>query len=104
MRRRRRPVNLPRLAIAAIGLGLAGIIYGFPLYWLVVTSLKSKGELFASSVHLLPHDPTLAAYSSVLIDRGFLVLLKNSVIVCFSTVVVTLVLGLLITYPITRCG
>ena len=43
MRRRRRPVNLPRLAIAVIGLGLAGIIYGFPLYWLVVTSLKSKG-------------------------------------------------------------
>src|SRR5207245_10206412 len=42
------------------------------------------------------------AYSSVLIERGFWVLLKNSVIVCFLTVVVRLVLGLLITYPITR--
>ncbi len=102
MRRPRKPINLPRIAIAVVGLGAAAIVYGFPLYWLVVTSLKSKGELFSSSVHLLPHDPTVAAYSSVLIDRGFWVLLKNSVIVCFSTVVVTLVIGLVITYPITR--
>ncbi len=102
MKRHRKPINLPRIGIAVVALGAAGLLYAFPLYWLVVTSLKSKGELFASSVHLLPHNPTLAAYSSVLIDRGFLVLLKNSVIVCLSTVVVTLVLGLLITYPITR--
>jgi len=91
-----------RTALATVALGIAGVLYGFPLYWLFVTSLKSKAELFASSVHLIPHNPTFAAYTSVLIERGFWVLLKNSVIVCFSTVVVTLALGLLITYPITR--
>ena len=91
-----------RTALATVALGMAGVLYGFPLYWLFVTSLKSKAELFASSVHLIPHNPTFAAYTSVLIERGFWVLLKNSVIVCFSTVVVTLALGLLITYPITR--
>ena len=91
-----------RSALATLALGVAGLLYGFPIYWLFVTSLKSKAELFSSSVHLVPHQPTLAAYSSVLIDRGFWVLLKNSVIVCFSTVVVTLVVGLLITYPLTR--
>jgi multiple sugar transport system permease protein len=99
--RARLTAALPRL-LAFIGLAVAGVLYGFPLYWLVVTSLKSKAELFASSVHLVPHNPTLAAYSSVLIDRGFWVLLKNSIVVCFSTVIVTLVIGLLITYPITR--
>jgi multiple sugar transport system permease protein len=88
--------------LAYIALALAGVVYGFPLYWLVVTSLKSKAELFASTVHLVPHNPTFAAYTSVLIDRGFLVLLKNSIIVCASTVVITLAVGLLITYPITR--
>jgi multiple sugar transport system permease protein len=91
-----------RGALATAALAVAGIVYGFPLYWLVVTSLKSKGELFASSVHLIPHNPTFAAYTSVLIDRGFLVLLKNSVLVCVSTVAITLAIGLLITYPITR--
>ncbi len=100
----RRPPNavILKSALVALALGVTGVLYGFPLYWLFVTSLKSKGELFASTVHLVPHNPTFAAYSSVLIDRGFWVLLKNSVIVCFSTVVVTLVVGLIITYPITR--
>lgn len=100
----RRPVDarLLRTALALLALGIAGVLYGFPLYWLVVTSLKSKGELFASTVHLVPHSPTLAAYSSVLFDRGFIVLLRNSVLVCASTVVITLAIGLVITYPITR--
>lgn len=91
-----------RLVLAAVGLGAAIVLYAFPLYWLGVTSLKTKGELFASTIHLLPHDPTLQPYYSVLVERGFLVLLKNSVIVCFSTVVVTIVVGLAITYPLTR--
>src|SRR5437879_9238628 len=94
--------SLLRTALAVLALGTAGVLYGFPLYWLFVTSLKSKAVLFASSVDLVPHNPTLAAYSSVLIERGFWVLLKNSVIVCFSTDVVTRVLDLLITYQITR--
>jgi multiple sugar transport system permease protein len=102
MKRRLTPARFLRTALATIALGAAGVLYGFPLYWLLVTSLKSKAELFSSSVHLVPHNPTLAAYSSVLVERGFWVLLKNSVIVCLSTVVVTLVVGLLITYPITR--
>jgi multiple sugar transport system permease protein len=102
MRRRRTPVALVRIAVTFIGLAVAGLLYGFPLYWLVVTSLKSKAELFASTVHLVPHNPTLAAYSSVLIERGFWVLLKNSIIVCASTVVITITIGLIITYPITR--
>ena len=100
--RRRVDARLLRTALALLALGIAGVLYGFPLYWLVVTSLKSKGELFASTVHLVPHSPTLAAYSSVLFDRGFIVLLRNSVLVCASTVVITLAVGLVITYPITR--
>jgi multiple sugar transport system permease protein len=90
-----------RLILIVPGLGVAGFLYAFPLYWLVATSLKSKAELF-QSITLVPQHPTLAAYGSVLFESGFWVLLKNSVIVCASTVVVTLAVGLLITYPITR--
>jgi multiple sugar transport system permease protein len=80
---------------------VAAFLYAFPLYWLVATSLKGKAELYQSTT-LIPQHPTLAAYGSVLFERGFWVLLKNSVIVCGATVVVTLAVGLLITYPITR--
>src|SRR5438067_10782273 len=95
-------MSLVRIALAIIGVALAGLLYAFPLYWLVVTSLKTKAELFAASVNLLPHSPTIQPYVDVLVDRGFWVLLRNSVFVCFFTVLVTLAVGLLVTYPITR--
>jgi multiple sugar transport system permease protein len=90
-----------RIILIVAGLGVAGFLYAFPLYWLIATSLKSKAELY-QSITLFPQHPTLNSYSSVLFDRGFWVLLKNSVIVCAATVLVTLAVGLLITYPITR--
>lgn len=84
------------------GLLLAITIYLFPLYWLVNTSLKPRAELFASTPTLIAQDPTLAAYGSVLFDRGFIGLLRNSLVVCSLTVVLTLIISLAITYPLTR--
>ena len=100
MRSRRAAIGL-RLILIIAGLGVSAFLYAFPLYWLVATSLKGKAELY-QSITLIPQHPTLASYGSVLFERGFWVLLKNSVIVCAATVVVTLAVGLLITYPITR--
>ena len=97
----RRAAIAVRIALLVIGLGAAAVLYAFPLYWLVATSLKGKAELY-TSITLFPRNPTFASYGSVLFDRGFWVLLKNSVIVCFSTVLVAITIGLLITYPITR--
>jgi multiple sugar transport system permease protein len=90
-----------RIILIVAGLGVAGFLYAFPLYWLIATSLKSKAELY-QSITLFPQHPTLNSYGSVLFDRGFWVLLKNSVVVCSATVLVTLAVGLVITYPITR--
>ncbi|HEX3630657.1 MAG TPA: hypothetical protein VHW91_09325, partial [Candidatus Dormibacteraeota bacterium] len=101
---RRRTITVAiavRLVLITVGLAVTGFLYAFPLYWLVATSLKSKAELY-QSITLFPRNPTLNSYVSVLIDRGFWVLLKNSVVVCAATVVVTIAIGLVITYPITR--
>ena len=67
----------------------------------MVTSLKSKAELY-TSITLFPRSLTLESYGNVLIDSGFWMLLRNSVIVCLSTVIVTIAVGLVITYPLTR--
>ena len=99
--RSRRAVIALRLVLIVAGLGVAGFLYAFPLYWLVATSLKGKAELY-QSITLFPRHPTIESYGSVLFDRGFWVLLKNSVITCASTVVITIAIGLVITYPITR--
>src|SRR2546423_3546719 len=100
MRGRRAAIGV-RLILIIAGLGVAAFLYAFPLYWLGATSLRSKAELY-QSITLVPRHPTLQPYVSVLFDRGFWVLLKNSVIVCAATVVMTLAVGLVITYQNTR--
>src|SRR5207302_808740 len=73
-----------------------------PLYWLLVTALKGEGELYQATPSLYPLQPTLAAFSSVLVTRGFLGLLRNSIVVCGATVLLVLAIGFAVTYPITR--
>jgi multiple sugar transport system permease protein len=99
--RSRRSIVWLRIGLLVAGLGVAALLYAFPLYWLIATSLKGKAELY-QSITLVPQHPTLESYTSVLFQRGFWVLLKNSVIVCASTVVITIAIGLVITYPLTR--
>jgi ABC-type glycerol-3-phosphate transport system permease component len=98
-RERRAPA---RRIIALFALGLVGIIYFFPIYWLLATALKGRGELYAPVPSLVPAEPTLAAFSSVLFERNFLVLLRNSIVVCGISTILALALGFAITYPITR--
>jgi multiple sugar transport system permease protein len=83
-------------------LGAVGLAYAFPLYWLLVTALKGEGELYRATPSLYPLQPTLAAFSSVLVARGFLGLLRNSIVVCGATVLLVLAIGFAVTYPITR--
>ena len=87
-----------------VWLGLVGLlaIYLFPLYWLVNTSLKPRAELFGSTPTLVAQQPTIEPYLSVLFDRGFIGLLRNSFVVCALTVLLTLAISLAITYPLTR--
>ena len=88
--------------LGALILGVVALVYAFPLFWLLATALKSEAELYQATPSLFPHEPTLGAFSSVLVTRGFFGLLKNSVVVCGATVLLTLALGFAITYPITR--
>ena len=88
--------------LGALILGVVALVYAFPLFWLLATALKSEAELYQATPSLFPHEPTLGAFSSVLVTRGFFGLLENSVVVCGATVLLTLALGFAITYPITR--
>src|SRR5207237_6659257 len=96
------PGRVIGVLLAVLGFAVFLLVYVFPLYWLVVTSLKGKAELYAAEIPLFPLNPTLEAYADVLVARSFGVLLRNSIIVCLATVATTLALGLLITYPLTR--
>jgi len=85
-----------------IVLAVAVVIFVFPLYWLLATSLKTKAELFAIVPTLVPQRPTLDPYVDVLVNRGFSQLLVNSVIADFSATAAAIVIAFAICYPITR--
>ncbi|MFL5689981.1 MAG: carbohydrate ABC transporter permease [Chloroflexota bacterium] len=91
-----------RRILAVIGLLVVGIIFIFPLYVLVATSLKPKAELFLGEPTIVPQSPTLAAFQDVLFGRNMITLLMNSIIVGLASTILALIIAMAICYPITR--
>jgi multiple sugar transport system permease protein len=91
-----------RRLLTVIGLLAVGLVFVFPLYVLLATSLKPKAELFLGEPTLIPQSPTLAAYEDVLFGRNMITLLANSVIVGLASTILALIIAMAICYPITR--
>ncbi|MFE6821706.1 carbohydrate ABC transporter permease [Streptomyces sp. NPDC057690] len=105
-----RPAGRPRAAAAALRrtlTGSAALVWTasvvVPVYWLVVTSLRSRTDFTADSPLALPGHPTLANYRTVL-DGEFGTYLLNSAVVTVATVVFTVVAALMVSFAIVRHG
>lgn len=86
-----------------VGAWLIAIIYLFPVYWMVNTSLKTSRDMFATPPQLFPEDPTVESYVTVFsptygIPQAFL----NSVIIAFSVLILTLVIAIPAAYAVAR--
>jgi multiple sugar transport system permease protein len=95
-------MGILRRLLTYVALGSVLVMFGFPLLYLVSTSLKPLRELYRADVTLLPIEPSLDAYSDVLIGRGFTGLLVNSMVAGAASTVFAIILAFAITYPITR--
>ncbi|MFJ9246866.1 carbohydrate ABC transporter permease [Streptomyces sp. NPDC101776] len=72
-----------------------------PVYWLVVTSLRSQSDFTSDSPLALPSHPTLDSYRTVL-DGDFTTYLLNSVVVTAGTVVIAVAVALMAAFSIVR--
>lgn len=72
-----------------------------PLYWVVITSLRSQAGFFGSSQLALPHPLTFSNFHLVLSNQ-FGTYLLNSVIVTAAAVVIILAVALMAGYGIVR--
>ena len=72
----------------------------FPFYWLINISLKTGPDL--SSASIVPPNPTLANYSSIFQNGDFTRALFNSVVVSFSTTILSLIIGSFAGYALAR--
>jgi multiple sugar transport system permease protein len=85
--------------IAAMVLALAFVL--FPVYWMVITSLKLPREIFRVP-SLWPQVFTAANYRILIEDKDFLVAIRNSFIVASSVTLISLVVASLAAYSMVR--
>lgn len=92
---------LSGFATYVITVSLAGCI-GFPLLWMVISSLKPASQLFVSPPQLLPTEFTLDWYRNLVQQSDAVTFFKNSLIVGIATTAICLILGTLAGYAVTR--
>jgi multiple sugar transport system permease protein len=74
----------------------------FPLYWMLVTSLTSSPDLFASPPHLLPNLKEFSVYRDAFAKIPVATWLANSAIVASGTTALSIALALLPAYALSR--
>jgi len=74
----------------------------FPVYWIVVTSLKTSGEALAYPPSLLPKAPTLDGYPYVIQSWNYWVSLTNTIVVAGFSALIEVILGGMAAYAFSR--
>ena len=87
--------------IIKIMLIIIGLSFLFPLYWMINLSFKSKSEVYDNPFGL-PKEWVFNNYSDALEKFNFLRYLSNSVIYSISTIVITILLGSMFAYCVSR--
>jgi multiple sugar transport system permease protein len=73
-----------------------------PFYWMVATSLKPDKEIYGYEATLIPQNPTLANYGTILFDTPYMLFLRNSVTVALSSTLLSVIAAALGAYAIAR--
>lgn len=91
--------NIRRLAVHAVMI-LLSFLSIFPIYWMIVTSLRPENEIFSTS--LWPSNPSLENYVFVLTRIPMVGMLVNTTIVSAATALLQVVTGLFAAYALVR--
>jgi len=90
----------PRIGLYSLLVGIL-LLTLFPFWWMIVTSLKRPVDIFAG-VALWPQETTLDNYRVLFEQHHFRAFLVNSITIVAVSVGISLVLGTLAAYALTR--
>ena len=92
--------NRSLLCLVLAGISVASVL---PFVWIVLSSLKPHEELYSKSLTFFPQSYTLINYTTMF-ERmvGFGYYYRNSILVSFGTVTLTLFAGSLAAYALSR--
>lgn len=79
----------------------AVVLVLFPIYWMLITSLKLPREIYREPA-LWPAVFTINNYRILLEDKGFLVNIKNSLIVASTVTVISVLISSFAAYSMVR--
>ncbi|MCJ9753487.1 carbohydrate ABC transporter permease [Neorhizobium sp. BETTINA12A] len=91
--------GIRRLAVHLVMI-LLSFLSIFPIYWMIVTSLRTENEIFSTS--LWPSNPSLENYVFVLTRIPMIGMLINTTIVSAATAILQVVTGLFAAYALVR--
>lgn len=74
----------------------------FPIYWMLCTSFKTQGEIYAKVPTMVPHNFSFEAYKHLLTKTNFLAAMKNSLIVAGVVSLFSIVIAYPTAYTLAR--
>ncbi|SEB59943.1 multiple sugar transport system permease protein [Paramicrobacterium humi] len=77
------------------------LVYGIPILFIVLTSLKDSSAVISSQASFL-FTPTLHAYASALTDGGLFVAMQQSLVIAAGTTALTLLVAIPAGYGLAR--
>jgi len=77
-------------------------LFIFPIYWMIIASLKDNSVLMRNPPQLYPTFSTFENYMTMLGNAKYLGYIRNSIIVASGTVIVDLILSVLGGYSLSR--
>ncbi|MFN7995729.1 MAG: carbohydrate ABC transporter permease [Bryobacteraceae bacterium] len=81
---------------------LALVITLLPVYWMVITSLKTQVEVFTTPPTLWPQNVTFRNYTSLFVRRHMGAYILNSIVIVGAAVLLSLGIGALAAYSLAR--
>ncbi|MCI6020011.1 MAG: carbohydrate ABC transporter permease [Clostridiales bacterium] len=90
-----------KYVLCAAGLLLV-LVFLFPIYWMVISSLKSSGEIFAVPPSFIPENIYWDNYTSLFKNPDFFNYIKNSTIISVFSMVGAILLAAPLSYALAR--
>ncbi len=98
---RRKKVNIGT-SISYLYLVILSVIAAFPLVWILLSSVKSKGEITGNPISFFPKEITFDYYKIVLGQLSFTTNIGNSLFIAGVTTLLTIIIASLGAYGVVR--
>ena len=85
--------------LALVAVTLAAV---YPILVVIGISLRPTGALYSTSLRIVPQEPTLQSYRVLLLERGFLLWMRNSFVVAAAVTVIGVALAATAAYALSR--